>query len=86
MVYLFFLFIYKIQLVAVFRLYKLFRVAILKYEMVDGIDIFMRKCSHSFQEILEEIKLKVFSLLDRFNKSYCSSFDCLVVSNCTKLD
>ncbi len=46
----------------------------------------MRKSSHSFQEILEEIKLKEFSLLDISNKSYRSSFDCLVVSNCTKLD
>jgi len=86
MVYLFFLFIYKIQLVAVFRLYKLFRVAFLKYEIVDRIHIFMSKSSHSFQEILEEIKLKEFSLLDISNKSYRSSFDCLVVSNCTKLD
>ncbi len=86
MVYLFFLFIYKIQLVAVFRLYKLFRVAILKYGMVDRNHIFMRKSSHSFQEILEEIKLKEFSLLDISNKSHRSSFDCLLLSNCTKLD
>ncbi len=77
---------YKIQLAAVVRLYKLFRVAILEYEMVDRIGIFMRKSSHSFQEILEEIKLKEFSLLNVSNKSYRSSFDCLVVSNCTKLD
>jgi hypothetical protein len=86
MVYLFLLFIYKIQLVVVFRLYKLFRVAFLKYEIVDRIHIFMRKSSHSFQEILEEIKLKEFSLLDISNKSYRSSFDCLIVSKCTKLD
>jgi hypothetical protein len=86
MVYLFFLFIYKIQLVAVFRLYKLFRVAFLKYEIVDRIHIFMRKSNHSFQEILEEIKLKEFCLLDISNKSYRSSFECLAVSNCTKLD
>ncbi len=70
MVYLFFLFMYKIQLVAVFRLYKLFGVAILEYEIVDRIHIFIRKSSHSFQEILEEIKLKVFFLLDISNKSY----------------
>jgi hypothetical protein len=56
MVYLFLLFIYKIQLVVVFRLYELFRVAFLKYEIVDRIDIFMGKSSHSFQEILEEVK------------------------------
>jgi hypothetical protein len=42
MVYLFVLFIYKIQLVAVVRLYKLFRIAFLKYEIVRRIDIFMR--------------------------------------------
>ncbi len=69
MVYLFFLVIYKIQLFVVFRLYKLFRVAFLKYEMVDRIHIFMRKPSHSFQEVLEEIKLKEFSLLNITNKS-----------------
>jgi hypothetical protein len=46
----------------------------------------MKKSSHSFQEILEEIKLKEFSLLDISNKSYRASFDCLVVSNYTKLD
>ncbi len=54
--------------------------------MVDRIHIFMRKSSHSFQEISEEIKLKEFFLLDISNKSYHSSFDCLVVSNCTILD
>jgi hypothetical protein len=86
MVYLFFLFIYKIQLVAVFRLYKLFRVAFLKYEIVDRIPIFKRKSSYSFQEILEEIKLKEFSLLDVSNKSYRSSFCCSVISNCRKFD
>ncbi len=80
------LFIYKIQLVAGFRLYELFRVAFLKYEIVDRIHIFMRKSSHSFQQILEEIKFKEFSLLGISNKSYRSSFDCLVVSNCTILD
>jgi hypothetical protein len=85
MVYLFFLFIYKIQIVIVFRVYKLFRVAFLKYEIVDRIHIFIRKSSPSFQEILE-IKLKEFSLFDISNKSYRSSFDCLVVSNCIKLD
>jgi hypothetical protein len=79
------IFIYKIQLVVVFRLYKLFRVVILKYEIVDRIHIFMRKSSHSFQEILEEIKLKEFSLLYISNESYRSCFDCLVVSNFTKL-
>jgi hypothetical protein len=57
-----------------------------KYEMVDRIHLFMRKSSHSFQEILEEIKLKEFSLLDMSYKSYRSTFDCLVVSNGTKLD
>jgi hypothetical protein len=78
MVYLF----TKIQLVVLFRLYKLFRVAFLEYEIVDTIPMFMRKSSYSFQEI----KLKEFSLLDISKKSYHSSFDCLVVSNCTKLD
>jgi hypothetical protein len=31
---------------------------------------FMRKSSHSFQEILEEPRLKEFSLLDISSKSY----------------
>jgi hypothetical protein len=74
-------FIYKIYLVLVFRLYKLFRVAFLTYEIVGKIHSF-----NSFQEILEEIKLKEFSLLDISNKSYRSRFGCWVISNCTKFD
>jgi hypothetical protein len=50
------------------------------------INDYQRKSSHSFQEVLEEIKLKEFPLLDVSYKSYRSTFDCLVVSNSTNLD
>ncbi len=37
--FIFFLFIYKIYFIAAFRLYKLFGVAFLKYEIVDKIQV-----------------------------------------------